>query len=264
MLRLTYVLVVFFTTTPAFIAALWVLEKLNLPGWRPLSVRYYRMLCGLLRVRIHTVGTPGNGQPKLILSNHVSWLDIPVMSAISPFDFVAKREVRSWPIVGIAAELLNTIFVDHTRRHQTPEVNAEIARRLGEGAPVVLLAEGTSSDGNRVLEFRSALVGAVAQVEPTHRVQLQPASISYTHNQGMPIGRQHRPIVAWYGDLDFGPHFKDFLERGAVDVVVTFGAPAPFSNGADRKQMTRALETTVRRLAVAALREIPTPVRTAA
>ncbi len=264
MLRLTYVLVVFFTTTPAFIASLWVLEKLNLPGRRPLSVRYYRMLCGLLRVRIHTVGTPANGQPTLILSNHVSWLDIPVISSICPIAFVAKREVRSWPIVGIAAELLRTVFVDRTRRHQTAEVNAEIARRLGEGDPVVLFAEGTSSDGNRVLEFRSALVGAVAQVDPTHEVQLQPLSIGYTRNQGLPMGRQHRTVVAWYGDLDFGPHFKEFVQRGAVDVVVTFGTPVPFSNGADRKQMTRSLETTVRRLTVAALRDIPTPVGTAA
>jgi lyso-ornithine lipid O-acyltransferase len=255
MLRLGYVLVVFFTMTPAFIASLWVLEKFKLPGRRSLSVRYYRTLCALLRVRIRVIGQPVQGRPTLILANHVSWLDIPVVSAICPIAFVAKREVAGWPIVGVAAKLLRTVFVDRTRRHQTPEVNAEIARRLGEGDPVVLFAEGTSSDGNRVLEFRSALVGAVAQVDPTHRVLLQPVSIGYTRIQGLPMGRQHRPLVAWYGDLDFGPHFKEFVQRGAVDVTVSFGEPVPFDNGADRKSVTRSLEQTVRQLTAATLRD---------
>jgi 1-acyl-sn-glycerol-3-phosphate acyltransferase len=264
MLRLTYVLVVFFTITPSFIAALWVLEKLKLPGRRPLSVRFYRTLCGLLRVRIRVIGNPVHGRPTLILANHVSWLDIPVISAICPIAFVAKQEVARWPIVGVAAKLLRTVFVDRTRRHQTAEVNAEIARRLGEGDPVVLFAEGTSSDGNRVLEFRSALVGAVAQVDPTHEVLLQPMSIGYTRLAGVPMGRQHRPVVAWYGDLDFTPHFKEFVQRGAIDVTVTFGAPVPFNEHSDRKSVTRALEAAVRNLTVATLRGRAAPERTAA
>jgi 1-acyl-sn-glycerol-3-phosphate acyltransferase len=264
MLRLAYVLVVFFTITPSFIAALWVLEKLKLPGRRPLSVRFYRTLCALLRVRIRVVGSPMLGRPTLMLANHVSWLDIPVISAICPIAFVAKQEIASWPIVGVAAKLLRTVFVDRSRRHQTAEVNAEIARRLGEGDPVVLFAEGTSSDGNRVLAFRSALVGAVAQVDPAHEVMLQPLSIGYTRIEGVPMGRQHRPLVAWYGDLDFGPHCKEFVRSGAIDVTVTFGVPVPFNEHSDRKNVTRVLEAAVRDLTVATLRDRAVPERTAA
>lgn len=253
--RLIFFLVYFFTMTPAFIATLWVLEKLRLPGRRAISVRYYRALCAVLRVRIRVVGTPMRDTPTLILSNHVSWLDIPVISAIMPIAFVAKREVAAWPIVGIAAKLLRTVFVDRTRRLQTSEVNSEIARRLTEGDPVVLFAEGTSSDGNRVLEFRSALVGAVTQLDAAHQVMLQPLSIGYTHIQGLPMGRQLRPLVAWYGDIDFTPHFTQFLRRGAVDVTVTFGQPIPYDGESDRKAVARELESTVRRLTAAALRE---------
>lgn len=254
MLRLTAVLAWFFTMTPLLIAALWILDKLGLEGRRPLTLRYYRALCRVLRVRIEVVGAPSLGRPTLIVSNHVSWLDILVLSAIRPVAFIAKKEVASWPIVGVTARLTNTIFVDRTRRQQTAEVNAEIARKLGHGDPVVLFAEGTSSDGNRVLEFRSALLGAVAQVDPAHQVLLQPVSVGYTRIQGMPMGRQHRPVVAWYGDLDFTPHFKAFIAHGAVDVTVTFGTPVPFDGATDRKAMTRSLETSVRRLMVAALR----------
>jgi 1-acyl-sn-glycerol-3-phosphate acyltransferase len=253
--RLIFFLVYFFTMTPAFIVTLWVLEKLRLPGRRAISVRYYRALCAVLRVRIRVVGTPMRDTPTLILSNHVSWLDIPVISAIMPIAFVAKREVASWPIVGIAAKLLRTVFVDRTRRLQTSEVNSEIARRLTEGDPVVLFAEGTSSDGNRVLEFRSALIGAVTQLDSAHEVMLQPLSIGYTHVQGVPMGRRLRPLVAWYGDIDFTPHFTQFLRRGAVDVVVTFGQPIPYDGDTDRKAVARELEGTVRRLTAATLRE---------
>lgn len=254
MFRLSYVLLWFFTVTPALIASLWTLDRLKLPGRRALCTRYYRALCRLLRIRIETEGAPSRGQPTLILANHVSWIDILAMSAVGPVAFIAKKEVASWPIVGITAKLTNTIFVDRSRRHQTAEVNAEIARKLALGDPVVLFAEGTSSDGNRVLEFRSALVGAVAQVEPGHEVLLQPVSIAYTRIQGMAMGRLHRPVAAWYGDIDFVPHFKVFVRRGAVDVKIAYGTPVPYSEGDDRKQLTRRLETEVRRMTAAALR----------
>ncbi len=257
MFRMAYVLAWFFTVTPTLMATLWTLEKLRLPGRRVLFPRYYRALTRLLRVRIHVAGTPSQGRPTLILSNHVSWLDILVLSTICPIAFIAKKEVGGWPIVGKTAKLQHTIFVDRARRHQTAEVNSEIALRLAEGDPVVLFAEGTSNDGNRVLPFFSALVGAVAKVEGGHEVLLQPVSIAYTHIQGIPMGRQHRPLTAWYGDMDFGPHFKEFLQRGAVDVTVTFAPPVTFDGGSNRKMMTESIETTVRTLTASALRDRP-------
>src|SRR5581483_7112528 len=147
MVRLGFVLTVFFATAPVYIAALWTLDKLRLNGRRALTLRYCRMLCRLLRIRVRVAGAPPLHRPTLVLCNHVSWLDIVVISAICPVAFVAKREVASWPLVGVTARLMGTVFVDRARRHATPAVNAAIARRLREGDPVVLFAEGTSSDG---------------------------------------------------------------------------------------------------------------------
>jgi 1-acyl-sn-glycerol-3-phosphate acyltransferase len=70
----------------------------------------------------------------------------------------------------------------------------------------------------------------------------------------MPMDRRNRTLVAWYGDLDFTPHFKAFVRHGVIDVTVSFGEPVAAQNGVDRKAATRELETSVRRLAVAALR----------
>jgi 1-acyl-sn-glycerol-3-phosphate acyltransferase len=246
----------FFVLTGVVLAGLGLLAVLGLPGRRSLGRTYYRLLCKLLQVRIRVVGKIAPSRRVLILSNHVSWLDIPVIGAIAPVAFVAKREVADWPLIGTGAKLLHTVFVDRTRRQQTGHAAEEIANRLADGDPVVLFAEGTSSDGNRVLPFRSALVGAANDVGQIggREVIVQPLSICYTGLQGLPMGRQHRPVVAWYGDLDFLPHLKDYIDRGAVDAVVTFGDPMVYRTDSDRKALARALENTVRRLTASTLR----------
>jgi 1-acyl-sn-glycerol-3-phosphate acyltransferase len=234
-----------------------VAVRLNLRLQRQVPTLFHRMVCTLLGVRIRRVGTPSAARPLLIVSNHVSWIDISVITALVPVAFVAKREVASWPLFGLFARLQRTIFVDRTRRQATPAVNAEIARRLTAGDPVVLFGEGTSSDGNRVLPFRTALVGAAREVLAAagqERIELQPLAISYVGFQGLPMGRQHRPIAAWYGALDLFPHLVAVLKRGAIDVTVSFGEPLGFDPQSDRKTAARALEAEVRRLATAALR----------
>ena len=133
-----------------------------------------------------------------------------------------------------------------------------MVKRLAGGTSVVLFAEGTSSDGNRVLPFRSALVGVVkdaaAHAELGGKLKIQPMSIGYTNTHGIPMGRQHRPLVAWYGDLDFMPHIKEFIARGAIDAVVSYGEPVGADAAADRKAMAKSLEDAVRALATATLR----------
>lgn len=258
MVRFIFVTVSFFTLTGGLFAILWLLAALKLPGRRRVGRGYFRLLAKLMRARIRVVGAPANGQAALIVANHVSWLDIPVIGASIPAVFVAKREIAGWPVIGLGARLLHSVFVDRARRQQTGDATAEIASRLAEGDSVVLFAEGTSTDGNRVLPFRSALVGAANEVfdqlGPAGQVIVQPLSICYTGLQGLPMGRQHRPVVAWYGDLDFVPHLKEYVRRGAVDAVVTFGEPIAYGARTDRKELARALENTVRRLTTQALR----------
>ena len=86
---------------------------------------------------------------------------------------------------------------------------------------------------------------------------MQPMAITYIGQHGLPMGRQHRPLVAWYGDLDFMPHIRAFIERGAVDALVTYGDPVPADRDTDRKAMSKRMEGTVRELLVTALRGRP-------
>jgi 1-acyl-sn-glycerol-3-phosphate acyltransferase len=256
MLRALGIAAFFFTMTPLLITAQWLLDRLGLPGWGVIAVKYYRILIRLMRIRVQVIGEPVLDRAVLFVSNHVSWADILVIGSLTPVAFVAKSEVEKWPLVGTAARLQRTVFVDRSRRQQTRDAIAGMVKRLASGVPVVLFAEGTSNDGNRVLPFRSALVGAVreASARAESGILIQPMSVCYTGLHGIPMGRQHRPLVAWYGDLDFMPHIKAFVTRAAVDAVVSFGEPIAADGSTDRKALARTLEGAVRDLTSATLR----------
>ena len=222
---------------------------------------YHRILCALIGVRIREIGRRSAATPALILSNHVSWLDICVIAALAPVVFIAKSEVAGWPVLGWLARLQRTIFIDRQARHRTGAATREIAARLLGGDAVVLFAEGTSSDGIRVLPFRSSLVGAVHHAlgntaHHTH-VTVQPMSLAYVGFGGVPIGRSLRERVAWYGDVELVPHLLRVLASGAVDVIVSWGEATAYDMSADRKAIARGAEQSVRRMTTAALRATP-------
>lgn len=264
MIRGLFIAAFFFTMTPLLISLQWLLLKLGLPGWGVIASGYYRVLCRILGIRVRVVGEPARDQAVLFVSNHVSWADILVIGSLRKVAFISKSEVADWPLVGVTAKLQRTVFVDRSRRQQTGDAIAEIVKRLAEGISVVLFAEGTSSDGNRVLPFRTALVGAVrdaaAKNGGAQKILIQPMSVAYTGLNGIPMGRQYRPTIAWYGDLDFMPHIKAMLDRGAIDAVVTFGEPIAANGEEDRKAMARTLEGAVRSLTAGTLRGRPLPV----
>ncbi len=250
----------FFTMTPLLISIQWLVETLGLPGWGFIARNYYRVLVRILGISVRVDGQPVRDRAVLFVSNHVSWADILVIGSVMPIAFVSKAEVGKWPLVGAAARLQKTVFVDRARRQQTGDAIAEMVKRLGDGISVMLFAEGTSSDGNRVLPFRSALIGAVREAGArAGGITVQPMSIGYTRINGIPMGRLHRPLIAWYGDLDFMPHIKALLAAGPIDAVVNYGEPFTADAGSDRKVMAKRLEDDVRKLNAATLHPRPQP-----
>jgi 1-acyl-sn-glycerol-3-phosphate acyltransferase len=236
----------------------WLAVRFEWPMRRGIPTLYHGLVCGILGIRIRIVGRRADVAPLLIVSNHVSWLDISVITSVAPVVFVAKREVGTWPVFGLLARLQRSVFVDRERRQKTPAVNSEIARRLAGGDAVLLFAEGTSSDGNRVLTFRTALIGAasdtVAEAVDVEQVWIQPLSIAYTAVRGLPLGRQNRSTVAWYGSMSLLPHLRRLVARGGIDVTVSWGEPVSYDPSSDRKVVARRLEECVRAMTVASLR----------
>ncbi len=244
------------------------------PRWaRRFPHWYHRQVCRLLGVRLHVEGAVPAAAPVLLVSNHTSWLDIPVLSAVAPVSFVAKAEVSGWPGVGTLARLQRTVFVDRERRAKVAETAGEIMQRLGIGDHVVLFAEGTSSDGNRVLPFRSSLFAAVKPSRAVvgsasaagdgsadaagarHAVPfVQTVGLVYTHLHGVPLGREARALVGWYGDMEMLGHAWRLLQAGPLDVTIRLSEPVPLDAYADRKQLAGSSETAVRQAVMGVLR----------
>jgi len=170
----------------------------------------------------------------LLVSNHLSYLDILVLASLTPAVFVAKRDLKYWPVVGWLAELAGTLFVDRERRTLVGQTNTEIRRALDDGALVVLFPEGTSSNGQTVLPFKSSLLEPAAQ--QTHPLFV--ALIQYQLEEGE-VGED----VCYWGDMTFFPHLLNLLGQRNVRASVHF---APFQQKiGNRKELAKRLHAEI-------------------
>ena len=214
------------------------------PGMaRRFPMHYHRLVCRLLGIGLEVKGRAPEEGPLLIVSNHVSWIDIMVLSAVAPLSFVAKREVARWPFFGTLARLQRTVFVDRDRRHATGNSRNEMKERLLAGDILVLFPEGTSSDGRRVLPFKSSFFGAA----DTEGVLVQPVSLAYRGHRNLPMNRRLMPAYAWYGDMDLAPHLMEALASGPIEVTIVCHPPLSLSGEMNRKALARHAEAEVRR-----------------
>jgi len=203
---------------------------------------YHRRVAKILGLKVRCVGERP-GQACLIAANHVSWLDIPVLSAALPVSFIAKQEVAGWGIFGRLARLQRSVFVNRERRHTTGSSRDEIQERLKAGDTLVLFAEGTSTDGNRVLPFRSSFFASAE----TDGLIVQPVTIAYDGHWGLPMTRRRRPFYAWYGDMELPGHLWEALITGPIEVTVIFHPPMSVAGAGGRKVLARKAEDLVRK-----------------
>jgi len=202
--------------------------------------RFYHSLCTrLLGFRVVVRGRRLRERPVLFVCNHVSYLDIMVLGSVINGCFVAKSEVAGWPGFGLLAKLQRTVFVER-RRSAVQRHGDAIADRLTSGDNLILFAEGTSSDGTRVLPFKSGLLSAAEQRVGDSPVKVQPVSIAYTKLNGMPLGRSLRPFLAWFGDMELVPHLWEVVALGWVTVIVEFHPPTSLEESGTRKALAAA------------------------
>jgi lyso-ornithine lipid O-acyltransferase len=211
---------------------------------------YWGGMCRSIGLRVRVIGTPadrnagGNtgGRPVVYVSNHSSWLDILVLGSRLGAAFIAKDEVANWPLIRTVARLGRTLYVRRSRTSTGRERDA-MRERLAEGDSLILFPEGTTSDGSRVLPFRSAFL-SVAELPATADGRpplVQPVSVVYDRLAGLPTGRASRPIFAWYGDMDIGSHFWRLAQHRGLRATVLLHCPLDPAAFASRKELTRAV-----------------------
>lgn len=230
-------LVLFLTWTALLIPLQMLLIRLRSPWRRSLPHFYHRSVAWLLRVRVRKIGAASAKPPVLFVSNHISWLDIVVLSAALPASFIAKQEVNDWPFFGLLARLQRTVFVERNNRHRTAEHRDEMRERLEQGDNLILFPEGTSSDGLRIHSFKSAFFAVAEHPVEGKLPFVQPISLGYSKLNHMPVGRRWMRIFAWVGDEDLVPHLWRFLKSGPSEAVVELHQPVTMAQFASRKGM---------------------------
>jgi len=222
---------------------------LALPRWSRIPpCIFYKCFRRLVGLTVTCEGEPLSREEhgRLIVANHVSYFDAAVMGALFPMAFVAKSEVSGWPIMGWLANLSGTVFVNRNSRTASARDKRAIQSRLAKGEVVTLFPEGTSSDGLRVLPFKSSLFGALEPEPGGDDVWVQPVSIAYKSRRGFPLDRRSRPNYAWYGDMEFLSHMWGAFVSGPWNVVVRFYSPVRMSEFSSRKTLAMWCEAVVR------------------
>jgi 1-acyl-sn-glycerol-3-phosphate acyltransferase len=222
-----------------------VLVLLRLPQRRTLPMVVHRVCIKIIGAKIIVRGKPVRGGGVIFAANHNGYADISVIGGLLQASFVAKAEVASWPIFGWCAKLSGCVFVDRRARFAMKQAQ-ELKERLKAGDSIIMFPEGTSTDGSRVLRFRSSLFSAAEIEMGGAPVTVQPVSIAYTRLDGIPVGRHLRPFLAWYGDMDMAGHLWQLCGIGRVTAEVTFHDPVTIADFPSRKALASYCEAVVR------------------
>jgi len=250
-LRLILVALILVPITLALIPVQFIAIKMIPKLARRLPVAWHRLMTRLIGIRVIVKGQIPKIRPVMIVSNHVSWMDIPVLGSVMDLCFIAKTEVGEMPVASLLAKLQRSVFVTREDRRGSGEQAKQITGRMLAGDVMVLFAEGTTGDGHRVHAFKSSLFGAAqyAVLEGDGRtVYIQPVAIAYTRLYGMPLGRYHQAEAAWPGNLALLSHARNFLLKGAYDVEVSFGEPIAFERDTKRRKIAADTRKSVRAL----------------
>ena len=199
--------------------------------------RFHAGFARVLGLRVQYLGDAVEGPGVVHACNHLSYLDVQVLGSRLRTRFIAKEDVRRWPVFGFLARLQQTVFISRARQ-RAGDVGAVVAAALADGHGLCLFPEGTSSDGSRVLPFKSSVFAPVLDVP---RAVVQPVRIELLAVDGRTIGEGgDRDRYAYHGDATLVPHMWRFLRGRGAQLRVHFLPPIAVSSLPERKALARA------------------------
>ena len=209
--------------------------------WTPhITQRVCRTAFVILGMR-YTVEGRQMREKGAVVSNHASWLDIFALNARKRVYFVSKSEVANWPLIGWLARATGTVFIRRNAREARAHTDLFEAR-LKSGHKLLFFPEGTSTDSQRLLPFKSTLFAAFLTPALRDILSIQPVTVIYS----APVGQDPR-FYAWWGEMEFGPHLLKVLATARPGgVTLVYHAPLRVAEFKDRKALAAACEKAVR------------------
>ncbi|MCB1681690.1 MAG: 1-acyl-sn-glycerol-3-phosphate acyltransferase [Rhodospirillales bacterium] len=201
---------------------------------------WHKAICSVMRIRITIVGPPAREYQTLYVGNHLSYLDIPAIGSIIKGSFVAKKDVESWPLFGFLSRLQQTAFISRSREDAGKEKNA-LDVMLRDGKSLILFPEGTSTDGQTVLPFKSSLF-SIALLEQAQHLYVQPFTVTVNAVNGKkPETQDERDIYAWHINMDTPLHIHlwRFAKSRGASITLHFHPPILASGYNDRKVLAK-------------------------
>ncbi len=167
-----------------------------------------------------------------LVSNHLGYLDGIILTSIFPLVFVARADLRTWPVFGFFSFLSNTIFVNRTNPGNIRNEIARIQSFLKDRVNVVLFPEGTSTDGMRMNPFKSSFFEAPLQAQAS----ILPIAITYRYLDDVLVDETNKDHLYWYGDMRFFPHFFRLFQHKSIDVTVDVAEPIAYEENVQTRK----------------------------
>ncbi|NBX03555.1 MAG: 1-acyl-sn-glycerol-3-phosphate acyltransferase [Alphaproteobacteria bacterium] len=221
----------------ALTALAYLFKRIGKLAWRDMTMS----LCSgwvlwVVGVKVEVVGKPSTQRPLLVVANHLSYLDVPILNSRHPLLFTPKIDMKSWPFFGWMCKVQGSIFVD---RHpeKIKEVSANIEAALAGDGAVCLFPEATTGNGLHLLPFKSSFFSLAEEKIGGRELVVQPVSIAYMRIRNLPIDMTQWPEIAWYGDMALAPHLWNLLKIAPISAKLTYLAPVTLRDLGDRKKL---------------------------
>ncbi len=207
---------------------------------------WHKAVCAIFQIKVEITGKPSNQAQTIYVSNHLSYLDIPVIGSVLRASFVAKKDVASWPVFGLLSKLQQTAFISRDRA-DARQAKGNLDNMLNEGKSLIIFPEGTSTDGREVIPFKSSLF-SIAMKENLKDIYVQPFTIKMESVGSKPVANQeNRDLYSWHINMDtpLGEHLWLFAQsRGAV-IFLIFHEPVKAHDFENRKTLAKACQQAV-------------------
>ncbi len=221
-----------FGMIPLFIA--YKLKKYHVRDW-VMSVGS-SVILKILGIRVHVTGSPAEIRPLLLVSNHITYLDIWVLNSKAYVHFTPKIEISKWPFIRSITNMSGSVYVER-QASRISDGRTKLAAALAKGEMICLFPEATTGNGLRVLPYKSSFFSLTEEPIDGKELTVQPIAITYSYIRGLPVDTTQWPNIAWYGDMELMPHLWNLLKMTPIDAELVFLSPTTLALHGDRKKL---------------------------